>query len=90
MGKRASTTFKSLVSGPNFMTSEPFSYGYIGTQWVYELAEGIGIMGERIYGVSVLHRETGAINHEMSSMVSSKEAAHQWVETWKQEPGGST
>ena len=75
--------FKSHMMGPNFMTPEPVSYGYIGTQWVYEISTGTGILGEPMWGVSVIDKETGELQREMSELVASKQAAHEWVETFE-------
>lgn len=86
MSRRASTVFKSVVAGKNVMTPYPLAYGFIGTQWVYEISEGTGFVGEPMFGVSVVDDETGQLNREMSQLFETKQAAHEWVETWREDP----
>lgn len=71
------------------MTPERVACGFIGTQWVYEIAEGRGFVGELIVGVSVIDQETGERNKEMSDLVTSKQAAYELVDLLREEPGGS-
>ena len=85
MSRTASAVFKEHMKGANFMTPEPFAYGFIGKQWVYEISTGSDFLGQPMWGVSVIDAETGELQREMSELVASKEAAYEWVETWKGE-----
>ena len=80
----ASVVFKSHMAGPNFMTPEPVSYGYIGQQFVYEISTGTDFLNEPMWGVSVIDKETGELQREMSELVSSRDAAYEWVATFNE------
>lgn len=71
------------------MTPDVYGYGFIGKGHVYELSEGRGIMGNPIFGLSILNmdgeRDEYAINE--SGLFDSKQAAQQWVELLREEQG---
>ena len=85
MARQASAVFRSVVAGKNVMTPYPLTYGFIGTRWVYEISEGTGFVGEPMFGISVVDAETGRLNSEMSQLFDTKNAAYEWVATYKEE-----
>lgn len=80
MSRRASAIFNEHVRGKNVMTPDVIAHGFIGTQWVFEITQGTGFVGEPMFGVTVIDQETGALNKEMGGLVISKEAAYELVE----------
>ena len=81
--RSASQAFKALGMGANFMTENPVKYGFIGDDYVYEIADGL-FLSDYLVGVSV--RRIGSdgtmdeFSREWSDMVLSLEAADEWVE----------
>ncbi len=66
-------TFRRGVRGNNFMTLEFISYGEAGA-FVYEITQGRGIDGERMYGLTVVETDGCKPRHDLSG------AAHSWDE----------
>ena len=85
MSERASEIFKRHVAGVNIMTPYPLAYGFIGKRWVYEITEGTGIVGEAIFGVTVIDKETGKLIEDAGGLFDRKEAAFEWAELMKEE-----
>jgi len=85
MAEYASAVFKRLIPNPNFMTPNVLAHGFIGTGWVYEISEGTGLVGEPIFGVTVIDKETGGLAEEMGGLFDRKEAAFEWVVLMKEE-----
>ncbi len=73
--------------GINFMTSQPVTYGWVSDDVAYEITEGIGIAGERIWGVSFRNKWEPKKATDYSSMVISREAADEYVELIREELG---
>ena len=76
----ARRVFKQHVQGPNFMTPHALRYGLVGKHYVYELSTGDNFCGHEMFGVSVIDRRTGYVNHELSQLHRSRTEAEAWIE----------
>jgi hypothetical protein len=69
------------------MTPDAYEYGWIGDDYMYELSEGKGLVGEPIFGVSVRLISGGRdeFSRDQSDLVMSRKAAREWIETAREE-----
>ena len=72
-------TFGKGVKGSNFMTPNWISYGQSGA-FVYEISQGRGMEGERIFGLTVVeiegykHRtDLGGLEHSRARIMANAE-----------------
>ena len=82
--RSARQEWEQLGIGPNVMTPDAVSYGFIDTEYVYEISEGTGFVGEQIVGVSV--RRIGGdggrdeFSREWSELLFDRRTADEWIE----------
>ena len=67
-------------SGTNFLTPTILDYGQ-RQEYVYELSEGDGIFGGKIFGVTVRNIKTKQDEHDMSEMFHSLNAAYRYIDS---------
>lgn len=75
------TTYQRM--GKNFVTPDVIEYEYIGDR-VVELSEGVGLSGEKVYGVSEFVYENSRLEStKRGKMFRDREEAHKYYSTLK-------
>jgi len=81
---------KEYGSSRNFMTPRVLSYGWISKdKAAYELSQGYGIKGERIYGLSIVEwKGTASIRRsDLGGIFYNRDEIKQYIKQRKEEVG---